>query len=82
MVSGVLAVVIFAGWLAWLPAIFDSHSVKSWLIAAIVLAAYPSAVTSRILSQEIRHALDSPYALRARAMGLSRSHLILIEAVR
>jgi peptide/nickel transport system permease protein len=80
-VSGVLAVVVFAGWLTWLPAIFDSHRFESWLIAALVLAAYPSAVTFRIFSQELRQSLRSPYVLRARAMGLSRSHLILVEAV-
>lgn len=79
-VSGVLAVVVFAGWLTWLPAIFDSHRFESWFVAAFVLAAYPSAVTFRIFCQELRHSLRSSYALRARAMGFSRSHLILVEA--
>jgi peptide/nickel transport system permease protein len=80
-VSGVLAVAIFAGWLAWLPALFHKDSFRSWAIASIVLAAYPSAVTFRIFVQEMRQSLDSPYALRARAMGLSRTHLIFIEAL-
>ena len=80
-VSGVLTVVVFAGWLGWLPAIFDSHRISSWFVASVVLAAYPSAVTFRIFAQEIRDALSSAYALRARAMGLSRSHLVITEAV-
>jgi peptide/nickel transport system permease protein len=80
-VCAVGALVIFAGWLRWVPALFDVSKPKSWLLPPLVLAAYPTGVVLRLFEQQLRAALSSQYSLRARSLGFRHAHILFFEAL-
>ena len=68
-VLSILALLAFAGWLRWIPVTFEPTLPSAWLLPAMVLAAYPVAVTVRLLDSQIEAVLQSPYVRAARAYG-------------
>jgi ABC-type dipeptide/oligopeptide/nickel transport system permease component len=80
-VLGVVTLVLFAGKLGWTPVIFDEISMRSWILPAFVLAAYPCAIVMRLFEGELENIMQSRYVLRARAMGFSAAAVILREAL-
>jgi peptide/nickel transport system permease protein len=78
---GVLALALFAGWLGWMRVLFDPSHLSSWLVPALVLAAYPTALIFRLFDDGLRRELSSAYCQRARAFGLPASHILLREAL-
>jgi peptide/nickel transport system permease protein len=80
-VLAVVVLAIFAGWLNWIPAIFEPFQLRSWVLPVLVLAAYPTAIVLRLFHQQLEDALSSPYVLRARAMGFSERRILVTEAL-
>lgn len=80
-VLGVFALLVFAGWLGWVSVIFDGSRVRDWVLPALVLAAYPSAIVMRLFGCQLEAVLNAPYILRARAMGFATNRVIIWEAV-
>jgi len=80
-VLAVVVLAIFAGWLNWVPAIFEPSQLRSWALPALVLAAYPTAIVLRLFHQQMEQAFNSPYVLRARAMGFSERRILLSEVL-
>ena len=78
----VAALGFVAGFLKIAPVMFDPNSRVSWLAAAIVLSAYPSALLFRLFIQCVRREMSQPYAHRAAASGFSRQHVLLHEVFR
>lgn len=78
----VLAVAIllfFGSWLGWVPVLFDPQRLTSWLLPALVLAAYPIAIVVKLFSQQIEIIFRQPYVLRAKAYGFSARTILLTE---
>jgi peptide/nickel transport system permease protein len=80
-VLAVAALVVFAGWLNWVPAIFQPGELRSWVLPALVLASYPTAIILRLFHQQLEDALSSTYVLRARAMGFPEWQILLREVL-
>jgi peptide/nickel transport system permease protein len=80
-VLSIVALLVFAGWLGWIPVTFDPDRPVAWLLPALVLAAYPAAVTVRLLNNQIEDALQSPYVTAARAYGYAEREILLRFAV-
>lgn len=78
-VLAVLLLMLFGSWLEWVPTIFDPGYFSSWILPALTLAAYPTAIILKFFHQEIEVAQHSHYSLRARAMGFSKSFILLAE---
>ena len=64
-----------------LPAVFEPGRLSCWLAAAFVLAAYPTALASRLFHDALAAAMLSEYATRARAQGFSEGAILLREAL-
>lgn len=80
-VCAVAALVIFAGWLGWIPALFDPGRLKSWILPSFVLAAYPTGVVLRLFEQQLQVALSSQYSLRAVSLGFPYVYVLIREAL-
>lgn len=80
-VLSILALLAFAGWLRWVPVTFNPTLPRAWLLPAMVLAAYPVAVTLRLLNSQIEAALQSQYVRAARAYGYRDVDVLLRFAV-
>lgn len=78
---GICALQVFAGWLGWFPVLFEPRHWISWIIPALVLAAYPAALMFRLFDDGLERELSSAYCRRARAFGLPRVHVVLREAM-
>lgn len=80
-VCAVGALVIFAGSLGWVPALFEASRPSSWILPPLILAAYPTGVVLRLFEQQLRSTLSSQYSLRARSLGFSHRHILFYEAL-
>lgn len=80
-ICAVAAIVIFAGWLSWVPVLFDASHIQSWFLPSFILAAYPTSVVLRLFEQQLQAALSSPYILRARSLGFRHSYVLFYEAL-
>jgi peptide/nickel transport system permease protein len=76
-VLAVIALLCFAGWFRWVPVIFHPEFAGAWVLPSLVLAAYPVAVTTRLLINEIEDALESPYVRTARAFGYTHPTIVV-----
>jgi peptide/nickel transport system permease protein len=80
-VLSIVALLIVAVRFAIVPVTFDPAHAAAWVLPAMVLAAYPIAVTSRLLNEQIDRALQSPYVTAARALGHPERAVLLRFAV-
>ncbi len=80
-VLALLTLVLFAGRLAVLPAVFDPNRWRCWLAAGLVLAVYPTALASRLFANALSVEMASDYALRARAQGHGDASILLREVL-
>jgi peptide/nickel transport system permease protein len=80
-VLAILALLLVAVRLALVPVTFDPARASAWLLPAAVLAAYPIAVTIRLLNEQIEQARQSPYVTAARALGYPERDVLLRFAV-
>ncbi len=80
-VLALLTLTVFAGFLRVLPAVFERDRIACWLAASFVLAAYPTALASRLFHDALTSALRSDYATRARAQGFSEAAILFREAL-
>jgi peptide/nickel transport system permease protein len=80
-VLALLTLTLLAGSLRVLPAVFEPGRLSCWLAAAFVLAAYPTALASRLFHDALAAAMLSEYATRARAQGFSEGAILLREAL-
>ena len=80
-VLALLTLTVLAGFLQILPAVFEKDQLRCWLAAAFVLAAYPTALVSRLFHDALSTAMRSEYAVRARAQGFSEAAILVREAL-
>jgi len=80
-VLALLTLTVLTGYLKMLPAVFDPGRLSCWLAAAFVLAAYPTALASRLFYDALAAATLSDYATRARAQGLSEAAILIRESL-
>jgi ABC-type dipeptide/oligopeptide/nickel transport system permease component len=80
-VLALLTLTVFAGFLRVLPAVFERDSIACWAAASFVLAAYPTALASRLFHDALASAIFSEYATRARAQGFSEAAILIREAL-
>jgi peptide/nickel transport system permease protein len=76
-VLSIVALLTAAVQLSLVPVTFDPRRASAWVLPAIVLAAYPIAVTIRLLNEQIDHALQAPYVTAARALGYPERDVLL-----
>jgi ABC-type dipeptide/oligopeptide/nickel transport system permease component len=79
-VLALLTLTLFAGKLQILPAVFEPDRLRCWIAAAFVLAAYPTALVSRLFRDALAVAMASDYATQARAQGFRESAILLRDA--
>jgi peptide/nickel transport system permease protein len=80
-VLALLTLTLLAGYFRVLPAVFEADRLSCWLAAGFVLAAYPTALASRLFDDALAAAMLSEYATRARAQGFSEAAILLREAL-
>jgi peptide/nickel transport system permease protein len=80
-VLALVTLTLLAGGLGLLPAVFEPDRLISWLAPAFVLAAYPTALVSRLFYDALESAMNSDYATRARAEGRDERTILLREAI-
>lgn len=80
-VLALLSLLIFAGWLQWVPVVFDPGRLRAWLLPAFVLTAYPAAVVIRLLNNQITTVLQTSYVRTARAYGYGELDILFRFAV-
>lgn len=80
-VLALITLVVMAGFLRWLPAVFEPDRFICWLFPAAVLAVYPTSLVSRLFANALERAMTSDYAVRARAQGFPDRVILLKEAV-
>jgi peptide/nickel transport system permease protein len=80
-VLAIVALLLGAVRLALVPVTFDPARASAWLLPAAVLAAYPIAVTIRLLNEQIEQARQAPYVTAARALGYAERDVLLRFAV-
>jgi len=78
-VLAVLLLMLFGSWLELVSTIFEPAQLSSWILPALTLAAYPTAIVLKLFHQEIDAAQHGLYVLRARAMGFSKPFILLAE---
>lgn len=78
---GILLILIFGVWLAWLP-LSGFESWKHLILPAVTLGAASAAVISRIMRSSLLEVLDNPYVRTARAKGLSEAVVVWRHGVR
>jgi ABC-type dipeptide/oligopeptide/nickel transport system permease component len=76
-VLSIVALLLVAVRLSLVPVTFEPGRVSAWILPAAVLAAYPIAVTIRLLNEQIARALQAPYVTTARALGYSERDVLL-----
>jgi len=80
-VLAVLFLILFAGWLEWVHAIFNPGQLSAWILPCLVLTAYPTALVLKLFESEIGRVLDSGYVARARAYGFSPGSILVSETL-
>ncbi len=80
-VLSLVTLTMFAGLLGWIPAIFEPERPICWIAPALILAVYPTSLVSRLFRNALEASLNSDYAFRARAQGLSETQILLHEAL-
>jgi len=80
-VLSIVALLLVAVRLALVPVTFDPARASAWVLPGVVLAAYPIAVTIRLLNEQIERARQAPYVTAARALGYPERDVLLRFAV-
>ena len=91
--TGLLAIVVFAVWLGWLPSIYDTTLVvNSWdafraqiaqmILPVMVLALQTTAQISRFMRSAMLDNLGQDYVRTARAKGLPEREVVLSHVTR
>lgn len=84
--SGVLAILIFAFWLGWLPAFGTGRGladeIKHFILPCSVLGLSMVALSARMLRNNLIETLQAQYVTVARAKGLRQQTVVLVHALR
>ena len=75
-----LLVLLFSVALGWLSA-FGGGSAQSWIMPGLAVALAPSAVLTRVVRVTLQDAMSQPFATTGLAKGLTRSGVLLLEAL-
>jgi len=78
---GTLLILIFAVKLQWLPS-SGRDSWQSLILPAIALAAYPTAIISRLIRSSLTETLGQDYIRTAQSKGLGKRAIVLGHALR
>jgi len=78
---GLMLMVVFAGWLGWLPS-SGWGTWKHMVLPSTTLATFPLAIITRITRSSMLEVIRQDYIRTARAKGLSQSSVVLRHALR
>jgi len=78
---GAMLIIIFSTWLGWLPAV-DTGTVIGMILPAITLAIPLAGFLAQLMRDSLVTAMDSPFALAARARGASKGQVFLRHGFR
>ena len=78
---GAMLIIIFSTWLGWLPAV-DTGTTIGMILPAITLAIPLSGFLAQIMRDSLVTAMNSPFALAARARGASKGQVFLRHGFR
>src|SRR5699024_1937067 len=78
---GAMLIIIFSTWLGWLPAV-DTGTTIGMILPAITFAIPLSAFLAQVLRDSLVTAMNSPFALAARARGASKGQVLLRHGFR
>lgn len=75
-----LLVIVFSVWLGWVPT-FGTSGLTSWLLPWITIALFPASVLARVVRVNLQDTMSRPFATTGFAKGLTRSAVLLREAL-
>ena len=80
-VTGAVLLVVFGGWLGWLP-VGGLQTPLHAVLPAVTLSVIPAAYIARLVRLGLAEVMSSDYVRTARAKGLSRERALLKHALR
>lgn len=78
---GAMLIIIFSTWLGWLPAV-DTGTVQGIILPALTLAVPLSGFLAQLMRDSLVTAMNSPFALAARARGASEGQVFFRHGFR
>src|SRR5699024_5843372 len=78
---GAMLIIIFSAWLGWLPAV-DTGTVQGSILPALTLAVPLSGFLAQLMRDSLVTAMNSPFALAARARGASEGRVFFRHGFR
>ncbi|HEY4577928.1 MAG TPA: ABC transporter permease [Yaniella sp.] len=78
---GAMLIIIFSTWLGWLPAV-DTGTVQGIILPAVTLAIPLSGFLAQLMRDSLMTAMNSPFALAARARGASEGQVFFRHGFR
>ena len=78
---GAMLIIIFSTWLGWLPAV-DTGTVQGIILPALTLAVPLSGFLAQLMRDSLVTAMNSPFALAARARGASEGRVFFRHGFR
>src|SRR5699024_9561272 len=78
---GAMLIIIFYAWLGWLPAV-DTGTVQGIILPALTLAVPLSGFLAQLMRDSLDTAMNSPFALAARARGASEGQVFFRHGFR
>ena len=73
-------VIVFSVMLRWVPT-FGISGLTSWLLPWMTIALFPASVLARVVRVNLQEAMSRPFATTGFAKGLTRSQVLLREAL-
>ncbi len=81
-ILGLLAIIVLASWLKWIPVLPDWNKPSNWIVPAVILAMMPMANIARVTRATLINVVNEDYIRTARAKGLPESRVIGTHVLR
>lgn len=78
--AAAILVIVFSVWLGWVPT-FGTAGFTSWLLPWVTIALFPASVLARVVRVNLQEAMSRPFATTGFAKGLTRSAVLVREAL-
>lgn len=81
-VLGLLAIIILASWLHWIPVLPNWDNPSNWLVPSFVLALVPMAGLARVVRTSMLNVIHEDYVRTAQSKGLTKQRITLDHILR